>query len=333
MSLPLPPGPLSALAIGGYFELEMPLPRHGIHAGARRYQSARAALAALLQAGRPGRIWMPNYVCDAVPAAARGAGIDCVFYSLDDRWMPDAATSPTSGDWLLYVNYFGILDAKVDGVISRFGAERVIIDNSQALFSRPRECLASVYSPRKFVGIPDGGLLLTALDVPPPGLEDSASPARCTHLLKRLCGEPENGYADFKAAEATLEDTEPRRMSRLTERMLEAIDFEQVRVRRNANFHVLHELLGKSNRLDFDPAPVDGPLCYPLLPARPHPDMRAELYGRRILVATYWPEALGRVAASSLEAALTRNCLPLPCDQRYSEADMRKIAAAVQDWV
>ena len=69
-------------AIGGYFELEVG-PRKSIaFRGAYRFQSARAAFLALLRAGKPERVWIPRYICDAMVLPLRYAGIDYVFYSV-----------------------------------------------------------------------------------------------------------------------------------------------------------------------------------------------------------------------------------------------------------
>ena len=61
------------------------------------------------------------------------------------------------GGWLLYVNYFGICQHQERQVLERFGASRVVLDRSQAFFADPIDCLATIYSPRKFFGVPTEG--------------------------------------------------------------------------------------------------------------------------------------------------------------------------------
>src|SRR5439155_13727702 len=135
----------------------------------------------------------------------------------------------------------------------------------------------------------------------------------------RLDDSPEAGYHDFKRAEESLCITDPLKMSRLSERMLSAIDYGAIRRRRSDNFRFLHERLGYLNKLELNYSRIDGPLCYPLL--IDNPTLRARLLADRVFVATYWPDVRERVAADSFERRLVDGCLPIPCDQRYDSQD------------
>jgi hypothetical protein len=235
--------------IGGYFELERPANRTALPAHALRYQSARAALRALLEFGRPRRLWLPAYVCDAVALAARAAGTPVQFYALaPDLGVPSTVT-PEPGEWLLYVNYFGLCSAQAAALLARVRPDQIILDHAQAYFEAPADCLATLYSPRKFFGLPDGGLLHTCLNIPPPAEQDQQSIQRTLHLLKRCALDAESGYADFQCAEAQLSDSQPRQMSTLTERLLEDVDCATAQRIRRANFATLHHALGADNTM------------------------------------------------------------------------------------
>jgi len=149
------PDPMHAAedrAIGGYVELDLRASSAELYPHALAFQSARAALLALLLHGRPRRIWMPWYLCTTMTDQAQAAGVEAVWYGLAQDLTPDPGVDLRPGDWLLYVNYFGTCEANVDRVLTRFPPMQVVIDNSHALYSAPRTCLASIYSPRKFVG-------------------------------------------------------------------------------------------------------------------------------------------------------------------------------------
>jgi hypothetical protein len=95
--------------------------------------------------------------------------------------------------------------------------DQLIIDNSQALLTLATNVLATIYSPRKFVGVPDGGLLVTAdLEIRVPECEDTGSVDRMRHLLLRTAYSARDGYSDYVESERSLSDTRPLRMSRLT---------------------------------------------------------------------------------------------------------------------
>ncbi|AMP00901.1 hypothetical protein CAter282_3083 [Collimonas arenae] len=316
-------------AIGGYLELELPQAVHQLHRDAIKFQSARAALHALLLAGRPKRVWLPKYICNAIPEVLFTLDIECCFYDLDPQMGVAASVNIADNDWLLHVNYFGICGQQQQLLASRFDPSQLIFDHSQAYFSPPGNGLATIYSPRKFFGMPDGGLLLTSLAVAEPEQLDTHSLTRCAHLLARLHSVPEAGYAAFQQAERTLSDSRPLGMSPLSRRLLDSIDGETVRHRRNSNFQFLHSRLKHLNRLPIEPKNIDGPLCYPLLCSAT--GVRETLLAKRIFVPSYWPEVAERTVAGSIEQDLLANCLPLPCDQRYDQTELLRVVDTLLD--
>ena len=146
------------------------------------------------------------------------------------------------------------------------------------------------------------------------------------HLIKRLGGTAEEGYQDFQRAEASLDDMEPCGMSIITQRLLQAVDTETVRIARNHNFAYLRNNLDKTNTLNF-PVEVDGPHCYPYLPVQPVD--KKKLLRHRVFVAKYWPDVLQRVLPGSFEERLVHQCLPIPCDQRYDEKTLDRVLALI----
>lgn len=315
------------LPTGGYFELELPARRALPHPGLTGFQSARAAFLALLRAGRPKRVWMPRYTCNAMLAPLEKAGIQYAWYDLTDELDVDAEVKLGSGDWLLYVNYFGICGGWVKSLMRRFPPAQIVLDYAQALFAAPhRQALATIYSPRKFVGVPDGGLIYSQIPLPPPDEVDAISFSRMEHLIKRLGASPEAGYAAFQEAEASLDDPEPRRMSQLSERILTSIDFLSVQRIRQDNFKTLHARLGNDNSLLAGMEATDVPLCYPYQSA--NAELRQHLIDKRIFPATYWNDALARLDPETADR-LVRRLLPLPIDQRYDAADMARISDVI----
>lgn len=274
---------------------------------------------------------MPRYLCDTMYAPLRDANIEYVEYAIDERFHIVEAPELRAGDWLYYVNYFGVCDNYVDSLIASYGRDCIVVDNCQAFFSKPRNCVATIFSPRKFFGVPDGGLLLTPFPVELPTQRDADSVMRSRHLMERLASTPEKGYGNYKTAEQSLKIVEPRRMSQLTDTLLSTVDLENARLRRNENFLILHEKLAAFNRREFDTSTIDGPLCYPLL--LDATGLREHLIASRIFVATYWPDVLDRVESTAAEAALVKQLLPLPCDQRYEASDMMRIVDACLDFM
>jgi hypothetical protein len=318
----------SSSAIGGYFELELPESTGELYPTALKYQSGRAAFASLLQHVRPARIWMPWYNCETMLEAAQSAGAAVQRYGINSDLRPEHLDGFGADDCLLYVNYFGVCDRQVSAVLRDVPRERVIIDHAQAFYDPPRDCLGTLYSPRKFFGIPDGGYLLTRLPVQPPPERDTQSFERLQALLLRLAEGPEAGYAEIQKARSSLRGQPPRKMSALTEAMLCRIDYGGALLRRNENFLTLHRALSARNRFPLTEDIPTGPMCYPFLDDAPQ--LHEWLIEHRVFVGRYWPGVRGPLNRDDdWEHRLSQQCVPLPCDQRYGRADMERIIGLV----
>lgn len=311
--------------IGGYFGLELPF--HGdAFPDAIKFQSGRAALRAALESAGIERVMLPAYICDSVIQAVVDAGAVVETYRLDDQLYPKSLpASLTEKSALLYVNYFGLCAANVTRLCQDFPSNQLIIDNSQALFAQSADVLATIYSPRKFVGVPDGGLLATDLRINMPVDEDRGSLLRMRHLLLRLAYTAQEGYSDYLETEKSLENTQPLRMSQLTKRILASIDMPLVRRSRRENFLALANRLGKYNATAWELDAESVPLCYPLVIGDDVQQLKKCLAGKGIYIPTYWPDAQKRVP-DGIEHRLINCCFAIPCDQRYSLDQMSFLA-------
>lgn len=316
-------------AIGGYFELELPPAGPDFHKGGLKYQSARSAFLSLLTS-MPDvkRVWMPYYICDSMLAPVQSAGKEIIYYSIDEKFNIKDDIELSSNEILLYVNYFGICSSQVKNTLQRLNPMQVVIDCSQAFYAEPSDCLATIYSPRKFFGIPDGGLLVTGYPVMYPDVQDNSSEDRMKHLIHRLALPPESGYENYQKAENSLLDIEPKRMSALTDRLLGSIQYDTIKRQRLKNFLFLHEHLGTTNHLNID-INNSTPLCYHYLPK--NPIKREALIKNKIYTATYWPDVLNRAPPLSTEKHLAQYLIAIPCDQRYKENDLTEIIKAIKN--
>lgn len=311
--------------IGGYFGLEVGQPGRNPHAGARALNSARNCLLYVLLARRPARLYLPAYLCDSLLEPLHQAAVEPVFYNIDGALEIAQPPALRDGECLLYVDYFGVKNAYCRRLAAHYGTA-LILDRSQALFAPPPGCGATLYSPRKFFGVADGGYLYC--DVVLDGeLEQDVSYDSVRHLVGRLDVDAASFYDEFCRSERRLSGRPLRRMSALTAAILDGVDFDAARAARQRNFLHLHAALAARNRLPLDPAAVDGPLVYPLW--TDDPTLRGRLLARRIYVATYWNEVTQREQASAVEKALVAQLIPLPLDQRYGAAEMQAILDVV----
>lgn len=311
--------------IGGYFGLELNRRGDNPHAAARALNSARNCLLYFLLARRPAKLFLPAYLCDSMSEPIRQTGTAYEFYNIDADL--EVARLPALGrdEFLLYVNYFGLKEAYCRRLAAHYGPA-LVVDNSQAMFSAPLPCAATLYSPRKFFGVADGGYLYSEA-VLDQSLDRDVSWDSVQHLVGRIDLDAASFYGDYLSAGQRLSGRPLRRMSALTEAMLDSVDYGRARLTRERNFLYLHAALGSSNRLRIDTMGIDGPMVYPYW--TDDPDLRQRLIARKVYVATYWSEVLRRDAASSAEKQLVTHLVPLPIDQRYGLDDMLFVLDAV----
>lgn len=310
--------------IGGYFELELPIVNNFPHKGGTALNSGRNALLCVLSSiPRIEKIYIPYYTCDVVLEPINKLGIRCEFYHINSNLEISDCLELSEDEYLLYTNYFGIKDSYIAHISTCYGT-RLIVDNAQALYAAPISGINTIYSPRKFVGIPDGGVAYCCADVMMSSIDIDSSYDRFTHLVKRIDVGASNAYGDFKENSRKLKNQPLRKISKLTDRIIQSIDFEDVKERRLRNFQYLHNKLKEFNLLEIPPlTSFSCPMVYPLLVN--DDSLRNKLISKGIYVATYWPNVYEWVKEDTIEYTLAKNILPLPIDQRYTTEDMEQI--------
>jgi len=196
----------------------------------------------------------------------------------------------------------------------------LVVDNAQSFYAKPNG-VASFYSPRKFFGLPDGGLLICSKKLDQP-IDKDVSHGRMSHLLKRHEYCASEGYDDFVNNDKELSRQPLLEMSSLTAALMSNINYESVRKTRCGNFKQLHESLANKNELKLPEKHVC-PQVYPFLLGKP--GIRKRFIDNNIYVAEYWSGVATVTAEGSYSNYLREYLLPLPIDQRYGVEDMSKI--------
>ena len=307
--------PEQSREIGGYLELET-FSGKEYHEGALALNCARNCLVLLIESRGMSRVWIPEYLCSSVSAAAERAGARVLAYDILEDFSPDyRSIDSAAGDYLYLVDYYEQLpEASVLEAAERFGG-RVVVDEVQAFFRRPVAGLDTLYCCRKFFGVPDGAYLYTS-SAPTRELQTDESAGRMRHLLGRFERSASEFYGDSAENDRQFAHEPVRLMSRLTHNLLRAIDYERAAEARERNFAYLSERLAGLNLLA--PSTPRGAYMYPLLIEDAGP-VRREMQRRKIYVPTLWPNATGTKGTGGRYA---RDILPLPVDQRYTVEDM-----------
>lgn len=310
--------------IGGYFELELPAESPVIFPPGVLVNSGRHALEyIILSLGeKVRRILLPFYTCDVVLQPLERLKIPYEFYHINQNLELETLPKLGEGDYIIINNYFGVKDRYLNRMIQEY-KNRLIIDNAQAWYYVPEEASKAFYSPRKFFGLPDGGIARTdeAINI---DLQKGYSSSRFSHLLKRIEEGASAGYADFKANSATLKSESLTAMSLLTKRLLNSINFESIKEIRRKNYAYLHSRLSKTNKLSLpDIDEFECPMVYPYMAESEN--LRQHLIENRIFVASYWPGIPDLCPSPCTEYNLSKKILPIPLDQRYGIEDMQHI--------
>lgn len=316
--------------IGGYFELEH---FHGMeyHKGAIALNTARNALLYVIKAKRIKKIYIPYFLCDCIEIMLKKNMCEYEFYNINSFFLPEFQKKLNEDEYLYIVNYYGQLsNSSIFNLKEKFG--NIIIDNVQAFFQYPITGVDTIYSCRKFFGVPDGAYLYTsAHDIGE--LEVDSSLTRFTHLLGRFEQRASNFYGNFKMVDESFIEEDIKKMSSITKNLLKAIDYEYVMEARNKNFMFLHSKLKENNQLKISKS--SGAFCYPFYNPEiiKEPNfLRKMLVEKNIYIPIYWPNVLQERPEGSIEYDFANGILALPCDQRYTLDDLMYIQDILKEY-
>ncbi len=312
--------------IGGYFELQLRKGEH-YHKGAVQLNTARNCLEYILRAKKYKKIYIPYLDSEVIWEPMKKLGIEYEFYSVDSKIDPIFNKELGKDEVFFYSDTYGIKPCTVEKLVKKYG-KQLIVDNTHAFFSKPYDGIDTIYSPRKFFGLPDGAYLYTDTLLDEEFEQDMSIP-HMTHLMKRIeYGSGNAGYQDYLAYCASLVNQPIKRMSNLASALLANIDYENLKERQINNFRYLHSILGKDNQFEYDDFPAETcPLSYMFYSE--DPNLRKTLIDNKIYVSTYWKETLSLVEKDSSEYKIVNYLLPLPCDHRYDEEDMKRIVDVI----
>jgi hypothetical protein len=290
--------------------------------------SGRNALRLYLREKKIKDLFIPSYICDSVIQAIQKENASIQFYNIKENFEPILSKNTNDRSYILCINYFGICEDIIISLRKKF--KNVIVDNSQAFFSKPFAKSITFYSPRKFFGVPDGGYLYSDLNNKI-NLDKDLSYNRSLHQLIRLDTEPEIGYKEYLKNEKLFNNLAIKRMSNLTQKILCSINYQKVKRIREENFFYLHERLYKINGINIKTKNVNGPMVYPF--RFNDTSLRDSLIQNRIFCGKYWKEVCDRTAENSLESKLSKSIVALPIDQRFSITDMKRIILNIENFI
>lgn len=316
------------MEIGSFIELQMPNGMEYYKGNCieemeiARLNTGRAAIFHAVTVAQCETIWLPYYQCETVMEFLIQKGIKCKFYHIDSYFNP-IDLQPQDNEVVLLVNYYGIMSRnRMRRFVDRF--KNVIIDNSQAFFADPIENCLNVYSARKFVGVPDGAYIigkdaLVGVDK----YEQGYSSDTALFMLQRIeYGCEGRAYISRTENEERIDTEDCKRMSKLTQYLLDGTDYGVIKRKRRENFEIAHDLFGKINKINpttfYDNSCV--PMVYPLVVE--DDGLLDRLLKAKHFQGHWWKWVEENPEANRFEKWISRYMIPVTIDQRYGKEEL-----------
>lgn len=289
---------------------------------------------------KPRRVYFPSYTCSSVVKTIKALGVKTIPYHVDENLLPKAQTLQCLGDQDLIIlnDYFGLLTCSklFNELIGSIPYHQVLIDATQSLTSdTTRAKRLTVYSPRKFLPVTDGGILLD----PEKYLNKNAIPTdidsswdRVQWLFRSVDeGLRKFSYNEFLVHRSQLQLIPYAQMSPTTRLLLSCISIDSeieiinYNIRKYMDFHQ-HGPFSPFVRVNSESAPIGFPVYVE------NADLvRRQLATIGIYACKYW----GMEDMESLnesERLFADRCIFLPVSQRIisdeSHAIMQEIISS-----
>ena len=336
--------------IGGVFALEDVSIERGIDSIWRHwtrsskaqylFHNARSAIRFVVEQQTPKIFWVPAYSCTEVACLSTRLTSQVKFYPVDAQLAPELNFLDDNiepGDVVLVTNYFGRSCSKK---ITEFARDRASViwveDCAQALDTGVGPVGGvQIFSPRKLVGVPDGGLLVDFLGtITPPNLSSLVSGDLCMkapQVRSEQLGRARNDlwFPAFKEAErsmsVSLERSHPE-----TKKILSGVKLDKISAARKANYLTLYDELKEFAFFPEEPLSWV-PLGFPII-VDDQERLLGYLHSKNIFATCHWSQLVAPKSEFQFEHNLSESLITLPCDQRYSTNDMLRIVAIVKSF-
>ncbi|SDF15410.1 hypothetical protein [Sporomusa acidovorans] len=322
------------MEIGSFIEMEFPRQNEYYSGpGIARLNSGRAGIFHAARVLECSTVFLPFYQCDTVRDFLVRKEIGVRYYSIDEKFNPLIQKIPTDSA-IVIANYFGIMgQSRLENLSSRY--KNVIIDNSQAFFSKPLSDCISVYSARKFIGVPDGAYVIgTGTVTQLEEYEQDISSDTSLFLLQRIeYGCAGKSYEAKLLNEQRINNSDIKKMSKLTRAILDGTNYDLIKKKRRENFDIACNLFGGINKINprmyYDEDCI--PMVYPLVVE--NDDLLAKLLANKIYQGHWWSYLLESLPEDSYEYWLSKYIIPVTIDQRYDKAELDFTAKIIYEFL
>lgn len=305
----------------------------------------------------PKRVLLPAYTCcHTVIKTFLKRGYEIDYYNINNKLEIDTEdfertalkTKPTVA---LFHSYFGFDTlSSTNKQINKLKEEGTIIieDITQSLFSVTNHIDADYYigSFRKWLAIPDGGVALKVNGMfnNKPKIENKEQVSCKLEAFHNKYLYMENNAGDksiflnlFKKAKELIDESdEIYSISKESQFILNNINVNELAQKRRDNYIYLLDNLKEIEQISviFNKLPKDEvPLYFPILIKSGRAEMQVYLAQNHIYAPVIWPFGDEIRVISKNTQEIYDQILAIPCDQRYSIDEMKKIVDVILEFL
>ena len=296
------------------------------------FSSARSVILKLYRELGSKSIWVPEIFCDIFQGYnfVKTYKLESTSFEPDINFL-DAHIC--NGDLVVIVDFFGTEVGSQFREYVKAKSDVFWLQDACHNFS-PTEAWSDflLFSPRKLVGVTDGGILVQNNEkVPTINFQKWNSERRkivgsTSPILKKIAPRFPGLYEIHKKEEAGIDDR-LKSISKFSQWQLNSIDVAKIITKRRNNFNYLYQTLSEHliPNLKFNPNAV--PFAFPIY-IENRDDIKAKLNRMKIYTPIHWINA--NKVKSTRQINHEKMELTLPCDHRYSEIDMEIITNALK---
>lgn len=316
---------------------------------AKKFRSGRDAMKAVAACtkGQCRQVLLPALCCESMVSPFTMHGLKPVFYKLHPSYKADALDVKrklTEDSILVYGSYFGIdpFDDETLSFLHRVFPHALFMEDRTQDILTSRETPGfvpdvTVASIRKWIPIPDGGLLWGNISA-----ETKTDPAFCQLRKDAMFKKSEylqTGDESLKntfrhmlaeASELLDQSAEPYAMTPESAQLLECLDFAQIYTRRQTNATALLKALtpDRDHLRLITTTPEKSTLYFPIL-VKDRAVVQGKLAKLGIYCPVIWPVPEEALGVSEVAQFTAEHMLGIPCDQRYTTEDMTYIGEQI----
>lgn len=305
-------------------------------------RSGRDTLKTIAREYKPTTVFMPALACDSMVFPFEMYGHNVTYYKLKEDYTVDIAYLNTviNDGIFLYMDYFGvrsISDENLEKLRIKYPKLIFVEDRTHNLIWDRDSCFQPDYimaSLRKWVNVPDGGLLWTKQklinqqfgeDV---RFSEKRLEAQCMRNKYFLSGDEKlkNEYRQIfsTVSEIMDEDRCPVRMTDYAYNIAKSIDWTEIRIQRQENARCLINILQNAG-VQFIQNNTGISDLYVAFNVGDRNIIQTRLSAKGIFNTVIWPLNDEQKSVCEIAKYTEEHMLAAPCDQRYSVKDMEYI--------